>query len=92
MHYQVLSPLTVLDLLISTCEDTKANAQVDGKLEELKYFCIEISELLKLSLIHDASDMIVAFVQYLVQQIITVHSNNRIPPDPEPIPNSYNPS
>ena len=39
-------------LLISTCEDIKANVQVDSKLEELKYFCIEISELLKLSLIH----------------------------------------
>ena len=44
-----------------------------------------------MSLIHDVSDIIVAFFQYLVQQITAVHSNNRIPPDPEPIPNSYNP-
>ena len=84
-------PFDCHDLLISTYEDIKANVQVDRKLEELKYFCIEISELLKFSLIHDANDMIVAFVQYLVQQFTTVHSN-RIPPDPEPIPNSYNPS
>ena len=72
-------PFDCHDLLISTCEDIKANVQVDRKLEELKYFCIEISELLKLSLIHDVSDMIVAFLQYLVQQITAVHSNNRIP-------------
>ena len=79
------------ELLISTYEDIKANVQVDRKLEELKYFCIETSELLKLSLIHDVSDMTVAFIQYLVQHITAVHSNNRIPADPEPIPNSYNP-
>ena len=36
--------------------------------------------------------MMVVFVQYLVQQITTVHSTNMIPPDPEPIPNSYNPA
>ena len=74
-------------LLISICEDINANVQVNRKLEELKYFCIETSELLELSLIHDVSDMTVAFLQYLVQQITYVHTNNRIPPDPQPIPN-----
>ena len=44
-------PFDCHKLLISTSLDIKANVQVDRKLEELKYICIEVSELLKLSLI-----------------------------------------
>ena len=85
-------PFGCHELLLSTCDDIESNIPVHGKLEELKHWGIEISQLLKLGIVHDVSGMMVSFCRYLVQHVIAIHSRNRNAPDPTPIPNSYNPA
>ena len=85
-------PFGCHEVLLSTCEDIESNIPVHGKLEELKHWGTDISHLLKIGIVHDVSGMMVAFCRYLVQHVIAMHSRNRNPPDPTPIPNSYKPA
>ena len=54
-------PFGCHELLLSTCDDIESNIPVHGKLEELKHWGIEISQLLKLGIVHDVSGMMVSF-------------------------------
>ena len=55
-------------------------------------YCVEVSQLLKLGIIHDFSNIVTSFVIYVLNHIKAVHLNNRPTPPSQPVPQSYNPS
>ena len=85
-------PFECHEIIQRCCEDIKNGVPVDLLLEEMKTYCVEVSQLLKLGIIHDFSNIVTSFVMYVLDHIKAVHLNNRPTPPSQPVPQSYNPS
>ena len=79
-------------LLQRCCEGISNGDAVDILLERMKKYCVEVAHILHLSVIHDITNMVIGFLMYALDQINTVHANNKPVPDSNPIPKSYNPT
>ena len=62
-----------------------------NKLNDMKQYGIELSNVLKVSILHRFGDKCVSFVEYLVHQAIEKHNKDKTLQQLHEIPNSYNP-
>ena len=77
--------------ILKTCGAIKNNLNVTKFLEEMKEYGIELSEILHISTLHNFGKECVNFVEYLIDEIITVYLNDKDTPPVTIMDQSYNP-
>ena len=79
--------------LLQVCYDCTLVGQPSEKdLQELKTYCVELVQLIIFGITHKSQQFVKDFCQCLVDEIKTVHENNKPSPAVNPVPNIYNPS
>ena len=71
--------------------DFNTDPRLQQALQDMRRYNVDISNLLKLSIQHDCTDVTVPFLDYLVLKIQDIHSDNRPAVPAQPIPGTYNP-
>ena len=87
-----VAPFKLHDLLLLMCDHASAGLIVQKEVEEMKYYCIELAELLVLGQKHNCTSLGVNVIRDLVQQIKEVHTETAHTPEVNEISGSYNPS
>ena len=77
--------------ILETCSAVRNNVNFHSQLQEMNNFGVELSETLYASTLHNFSKEFVQFVEYLVDEVVDVHSNNRETDPVSIIEQSYNP-
>ena len=77
--------------VLETCAAIRNNANFDSRLEEMKEYGVKLSEVLLVSKLHNVSTKCVDFVEYLVDEVVKVHCNDRPMQPVAVIDKSYNP-
>lgn len=72
--------------------DVRAGQLAQKNAEEMRTYCVEIVDLLQVSVKHECINMITCFLEYLMLRIELVHSTNRATPQATEIPDTYNPA
>ncbi len=68
-----------------------SSPDLEAKFKGLRFFAMEIVNLLKASMASDCSSLVLRFLRELLDQVIEVHSQDRDTAPACPIPHSYNP-
>ena len=84
-------PFQAHDLACSIVEDIRNGTIITQKLEALKEYSVEFSEIVVLGARNECIGMVGDFIEYLVERIKHIHQGDKPAADPEPIPGSYNP-
>lgn len=77
--------------ILQTCAAIRSNVDIDKKLHDMKQYGVELSNVLKICKLHQFGDKCTSFVEYLVDQVIDTHYQDKPVQEPQQIPNSYNP-
>ena len=84
-------PFTYHKHILETCSAVRNNVNFHSKLQEMKEYGVELSETLHASTLYNFSKECVQFVEYLVYEVVNVHSNDRETDPVSIIEQSYNP-
>ena len=77
--------------LLETCSRIKNGYQCTSNLTTMKEYSVEISDLIRVSQLHGFTLACVDFLEYLIDEIIKLHSNDPVLQPVDPTHNSYNP-
>ena len=84
-------PFTYHQHLLETCAAIRHNSAFHTKLQEMKEYGVELSEMLYISTLHNIGTLCLEFVEYVVDKIVNVHANDKDTPPVTVIEQSYNP-
>lgn len=85
-------PFTYADHLISMCEELDRGVEnVDAGIARAREYCLEIADLIQLGIVHNLTPVVTKFLLELANFVKKIHSQDRPPPPPQPIPGTYNP-
>ena len=84
-------PFTYHYHILQTCSAIRNKIDIDKKLEYMRQYGVELSNVLQSSLKHGFGNQCVAFVEYLVDQAIMIHQGDIPVQEPSEIVGSYNP-
>ena len=84
-------PFAYCKHILETCSAVRNNVNFHSKLQEMKEYGVELSETLHASTLYNFSKECVQFVEYLVDEVVNVHSNDRETDPVSIIEQSYNP-
>ena len=83
----VTVPFRYHKYLLETC----TGRDVKNNLEIIKKYGVHLSNILKVSIRHSFGVTCVSFLEYLIDKVQGVHSNDRTEPQEQIMPGTYNP-
>ena len=84
-------PFTYHYKILQTCAALRNDLESENKLHDMNKYRVELSDVLHSSKLHGFCDESVSFVEYLVDQIILVHNEDKSAQPSVEIPGTYNP-
>ena len=73
-------PFTYHQHLLETCTANRLNTAFYTKLQEMTEYGVELSEMLYISTLHNIGSLCLKFVEYVVDKIVNVHTNDKDTP------------